>query len=245
MRFRAKLFGLLVCALIVLAGGLPSWAQTQSFDERFPAREDRAVIGLPGSGHADDEEDDDESNDEETDCPTYPMPLAQTGVDYCVSEEGLLIDCAGTGQDADLRMGVPLPDPRFTTNGDGTATDTLTGLIWVIQAPCFGGRWHGALELASEVSDGRCGLTDGSEPGDWRMPNLIELRSLIAYDQPGPVPLPPGHPFQVLGHDFWTSTIYAPGGGGSAWSIDFYLGDLRPKLMWMHYLGLWPVRGPE
>ena len=235
MRFRAKLLGLLICALFVPAGGLPSWAQTQSFDEQYPARERRAEIGLPG---------DDESDDEGTDCPTYPMPLAQTGMDYCVSEEATLIDCAGTGQDADLRIGVPLPDPRFTNNGDGTATDNLTGLIWVIQTPCMGGRWHDALELASEVSDGRCGLTDGSEPGDWRMPNLIELRSLIAYDQPGPV-LPPGHPFDLRGYDFWTSTIYVPGGGSGAWSVDFYFGDIRPKHMWWQQLGLWPVRGPE
>jgi hypothetical protein len=38
----------------------------------------------------------------------------------------------GTGDDGDLRKGVAWPDPRWTDNGDGTVTDHLTGLIWLI-----------------------------------------------------------------------------------------------------------------
>ena len=34
------------------------------------------------------------------------------------------------GDDGDLKMGVSSPKPRFTVNGDGTVTDSLTGLIW-------------------------------------------------------------------------------------------------------------------
>jgi hypothetical protein len=33
--------------------------------------------------------------------------------------------------DGEIRAGVAWPTPRFTDNGDGTATDNLTGLTWL------------------------------------------------------------------------------------------------------------------
>ena len=41
-------------------------------------------------------------------------------------------DSVAAGDDGDLQKGVPWPDPRFTDNGDGTVTDHLTGLIWLV-----------------------------------------------------------------------------------------------------------------
>jgi len=85
-----------------------------------------------------------------------------------------------TGDDGDLQKGVTLPTPRFTDNGDGTVTDNLTGLIWLKNANCFGRKnWTTALSYANNLSSGTCGLTDGSSPGDWHLPNQVELTSLI------------------------------------------------------------------
>ena len=90
------------------------------------------------------------------------------------------------GADGDLQKGVPWPTPtRFHDNGDGTLTDNLTGLIWLQKADCFGVMTTQGLALASAngLGSNSCALTDGSLPGDWRLPNRNEMRSLISYGQ--------------------------------------------------------------
>ena len=107
-----------------------------------------------------------------------PMRVAEDRPDGCWDALEP-IDCAGTGQDGEYQAGVSV-DPRFTDNGDGTVTDNLTGLIWLKDADCFGSRnWTNALSDANTLADGSCGLTDGSVAGDWRLPNVRELQSLI------------------------------------------------------------------
>jgi len=44
------------------------------------------------------------------------IQLPQTGQTTCYNTEGNVIPCAGSGQDGDIRAGVPWPDPRFTVN---------------------------------------------------------------------------------------------------------------------------------
>ena len=36
-----------------------------------------------------------------------------------------------------LRAGIEWPAPRFTDNGDGTVTDSLTGLMWLKDGGCL------------------------------------------------------------------------------------------------------------
>ena len=86
-----------------------------------------------------------------------------------------------TGDDGHYQAGVPVPNPRFTDNGDGTVTDNLTRLTWLKDAGCLGQQtWADALPLANTLADGNvaCGLADGSAEGDWRLPNRNELASL-------------------------------------------------------------------
>jgi hypothetical protein len=73
------------------------------------------------------------------------------------------------------------PDPpcddstanRFVDCGNGTVTDKATGLIWLKDAGCLGRQtWSEARSSAAALADGRCGLTDNSSPGDWRLPTL-------------------------------------------------------------------------
>ena len=68
---------------------------------------------------------------------------------------------------------------RYVDNGNGTVTDTWTGLVWLENANCVDlpmtdgvGRanWDDANAGAALLAHGTCGLTDGSSPGDWRLP---------------------------------------------------------------------------
>lgn len=104
---------------------------------------------------------------------------------------------APTGSDGDLRKGIAWPNPRFSDNADGTVTDNLTGLIWLADASCLdtvGGvdkssnylTWANALTWSNNLANGKCGLTDSSSVGDWHLPNVQELQSLIAYQYDSP-----------------------------------------------------------
>ncbi|HEY5974452.1 MAG TPA: DUF1566 domain-containing protein, partial [Geobacteraceae bacterium] len=109
------------------------------------------------------------------------VQLPQTGQANCYDVNGNGVNCAGSGQDGNIRAGVALPSPRFTGNGDGTITDNLTGLVWLANADCFGAReWATAIGSANALANGACGLTDGSLAGQWRLPNKNELTSLLS-----------------------------------------------------------------
>jgi hypothetical protein len=58
-------------------------------------------------------------------------------------------------------------------------------LIWLQQANCFepvtAVTWGPALAAANTLASGSCGLTDKSKAGDWRLPNVRELHSLIDF----------------------------------------------------------------
>lgn len=97
---------------------------------------------------------------------------------------------------------------RFIDNKDGTVTDQRTGLIWLKNANCKSEMtWEEARQWANELSHGTCGLTDSSTAGQWRVPRLEELRSLVDTGEVDPA-LPYGHPFndvQTSFFGYWTS----------------------------------------
>lgn len=135
------------------------------------------------------------------------IELPQTGQTACYDGAGAPVACAGTGQDGELQKGVPAPVPRFTDNGDGTVTDNLTGLVWLRDGNCFDQiPWVDAIAAARALQSGQCGLTDGSVAGNWRLPNIVELESLVDLGRVGPA-LPAGHPFLNLEPaGYWSST---------------------------------------
>jgi hypothetical protein len=163
--------------------------------------------------------------------PDGPTPVPQTGQTTSYA----------TGDDGDLERGVALVTPRFTDNGDGTVTDNQTGLIWLRDADCFGNRtWEEALSDSNGLASGSCGLTDGSNAGEWRLPNVKELTSLIDYSQFNPA-LPSGHPFNnVQSNRYWSSTTFLD--GHNAWYVNTLYGDA-----YLYNKGydcyFWPVRG--
>lgn len=70
---------------------------------------------------------------------------------------------------------------RYVDCGNGTVTDTVTGLIWLANADCFGMQnYPNALSMVGTLATGACGLTDGSFAGDWRLPTEAEWQTTIA-----------------------------------------------------------------
>ena len=100
------------------------------------------------------------------------------------------IPCIGTGQDGEIQTGVAWPNPRFTDKGDQTVLDNLTWLIWAKDGNVMKTRdpdfdtdstagdgmvtWQHALDYIKK-------LNQESYLGhnDWRLPNVIELESLV------------------------------------------------------------------
>jgi len=153
-----------------------------------------------------------------------PAPVPRTGQTACYNAEGNVIDCTGTGQDGALQAGAAWPVPRFTDHGNGTVTDHLTGLVWTKDLDCHSGSWQSDLDFCNALASGTCGLTDGSQAGDWRLTNFSELLSLIDRSQQQPV-LPAGHPFDVNASAVFISSTTALNNPTCAWEISIYYGD--------------------
>ena len=62
----------------------------------------------------------------------------------------------------------------FVDNGDGTVTDTATGLMWM-QADAGPYTWESALAYAENAA--------GAGYDDWRLPNAKELESIVDYSR--------------------------------------------------------------
>jgi len=153
-------------------------------------------------------------------------PVGKTGQVQCYKAAEPWAPCiCGTmdcpeGQDGDLQKGVNFPNPRFTDNLNGTVTDNMRGLLWTKDMNCWeplpgGTDWSDALAYCNALAGGQCGLTDGSSAGDWRLPNVWELQSLInlRYVDPplsnrvGDAQSTEGDPFTSLSVGwFWSST---------------------------------------
>lgn len=133
--------------------------------------------------------------------------VPRTGQTTCWDADHEVVDCAGTGQDGELQAGLAPPTVRFTDNQDGTVTDNFTGLIWLHDVTCIADLpFDSALYAARLLASGACGLSDGSVSGDWRVPNVREMVSLLDYDNLDSA-LPTGHPFDGLrSTHYWTST---------------------------------------
>lgn len=141
------------------------------------------------------------------------------------------------GQDAQYR-GL---QPAYRDNGDGTVTDLNTGLMWQKELPPEKMTWEEAMAGADT-----CG-TGGY--GDWRLPSVRELYSLIQFsgtDPSGPDPHNP-IPFIDTGYfefqygdtlagerlidaQYWSSTVYqglTMNGDSTAFGVNFADGRIK------------------
>ncbi len=191
-------------------------------------------------------------------------PVPRTGQTICYDVAGAVVTCGtgiGLAQDGSLRLGVAWPNPRFTKNGNGTVTDNLTGLIWLENAHCFRDQtWANALARANGLFDGStndplggdCGLSDGSTSGQWRLPNVREMQSLLSYglsyqavpDTSGTGKGSNGNPFSNLQQGWYWSSTSVDVGAAEAWKVLLVRGDISPEDK-TNGLYVWPVRGGQ
>ncbi len=196
--------------------------------------------------------------------------IQRTGENRCVFDPDPSIaggwawdeDCSLShppGLDGELQKGTEWPVPRFINNGDGTVTDKLTGLIWLKDANCAGMKtWPEALNFVAELSaGGGCGLTDTSGTGEWRLPNINELHSIISYKYLDPAlsnsagtaqwkddPSDPDPAFtHVQSNYYWSSTTFATN-PDKVWYLDLKNGMSGIGDNTISYY-VWPVRDPQ
>jgi hypothetical protein len=110
----------------------------------------------------------------------------KTGQTTCYDAAGTTIACPGTGQDGELQKGLAR---RYTDNGDGTITDTKTGLMW--EKLSDDGSIHDkdtthtwANAFASKIAT--LNSSSFADHSDWRLPNVNELQSLVQYGAVAP-----------------------------------------------------------
>jgi len=139
----------------------------------------------------------------------------------------------------------PNADPPCFDNGNryvdcrnGTVTDTVTGLIWLKQADCLAASDYAtANHSAAVLHERRCGLRDGSNKGDWRLPTDAEWRATL-----GPLGGLGSTPFAgVQAGSYWSSTTNADR-PDAAWVADLQTGAVLTVDKSESHYG-WPVRG--
>jgi hypothetical protein len=163
------------------------------------------------------------------------IPMGKSGAPAPVAKTGQTTSSAD-GDDGDLQKGAAMAAGRFVDNNNGTVTDKLTGLIWLKEGQCqpfFSGdaiginnrSWVEAIEAANKLASGYCGLNDGSKAGDWRLPNLNELASLLDRGQYFKA-LPVGCPLTAttVSLNYWSATTFA-GNSTDMWAVHFGLGS--------------------
>jgi hypothetical protein len=163
------------------------------------------------------------------------MVLEDGGVEF---EDGSVQNIAGPAAG---------PMQRFEKNGDGTVTDTFTGLIWLENANCANALFFfdGAISFANTLADGStshgggdCNLSDGSAPGDWRVPNMFEALSILDY-----LYFDEGHPFTNMQVKYWTSTFNPQ---NHSFAMTFWISPPYVSSDWKantNQYYVWPVKG--
>jgi uncharacterized repeat protein (TIGR01451 family) len=194
-----------------------------------------SIGGLAPTGYAADGEVEDE-----------PVEIRSSAVD--VAETGQTTSYAA-GDDGTYQAGAPWPDPRFTDNGDGTLTDELTGLTWAQDsvnpgpAPCSPGvtrNWFLSLDYVDCLnSNSWLGHTD------WRMPNIVELGSLVHYAEFEQRPWWSAQGFAATTNYRWWSSTTLPSSLGGAQTLSAFASFSDFGKLAVSGTAVWPVRGGD
>ena len=142
----------------------------------------------------------------------------------------LFLPVWGYAQTCESAIMATAPDGRYTNKGNGTVTDSVTGLMWKqcsegqSGSDCGSGNvsphtWQGALQIpeALNASGGFAGYSD------WRLPNNKELASLAEEQCYGPAINLALFP-NTQSAPYWSALPNAKF-SWSAWGVDFYDGD--------------------
>ena len=129
----------------------------------------------------------------------------------------------------------------YTDNGDGTVTDTTTGLMWQQMwqqtSPNIASTWSQALSYCENLTLG--GHTD------WRLPTIKELRSLVDYSQGSPAISLVYFP-NTLSDACWSSTTNSGSSTDEARGVSFGNGeDTNHDKSGSYYVYVRAVRGGQ
>ncbi len=146
---------------------------------------------------------------------------------------------------------------RFVDCGNGTVTDTQTGLIWLKNPGCFPPmEYASANNTAAGLQSGQCGLSDGSAAGNWRLPTQWEWAGILkaACNGPGSSTLPDSTGFGcfdaspsgqwatgVQSGGYWSSTTAADSLGAAYFASLVY--GYVDYIARTTTFPVWPVRG--
>jgi hypothetical protein len=137
------------------------------------------------------------------------------------------------------------PD-RFKDNGDGTVTDTLTGLMWTKDAQLGGetSTWENASRYVGNMNAGR---EKNYGHTDWRLPDLTELEGFTGGTKEYGPASPTGEPFvNVKANEtsyFCWNKEAKKFGTGMVWDVFKWGGRLRSRSGEIENTFIWPVRG--
>jgi len=113
------------------------------------------------------------------------------------------------GDDGYFQVGWP-GGTRFVDNGDGTTVhDRATGLEWVKEPGAIGGDFGSAGSPSAmnwnDAIDNCLGLTYAGR-SDWRLPNVLELLTLVNFEDSSSPTVYPAFPTPGS-YTYWSSTI--------------------------------------
>lgn len=143
---------------------------------------------------------------------------------------------------------------RYVDCGNGTVTDTVTGLVWLKQSDCLStSDWESAKKAAAGLKEGDCKLSDGSSAGDWRLPTQAEweatMKNALSLGCTGPtltndagnacISAGPTSFIGVESDYYWSGTTE---GEAQAYIGDIDHGHLL-KANLINTIRVWPVRG--
>jgi hypothetical protein len=114
--------------------------------------------------------------------------------------------------------GEPWALADFVDNGNGTVTDTATGLMWQ-QAESDEMWWEEAVTYCEQL--------ELAGYDDWRLPNINELQSIVDYNKVASEedPAIDTNFFpNLLGNSYWSATTYTRF-TDQAWLVDFFTGN--------------------
>jgi hypothetical protein len=102
----------------------------------------------------------------------------------------------------------------FTNNGDGTVSDSKTGLMWQLTTSS-GSEWAAAKKYCDDLSVG--------SKKDWRLPTQFELESLVDFAATEPPSIAAPFASTTNASGSWSATPVS--GGKIGWVVDFKQGD--------------------
>lgn len=159
----------------------------------------------------------------------------KTGQTTCWDSDGIVISCARTGQDGDLRRG---EKRAYLDKGDGAIRDLRTALMWeklsddsTIHDVDNVYEWDSAFDKIAALNTPPCFATFC----DWRLPNRFELETLINLGNVNPAVSAPFNANCAAGcsvltcsctfasHYWSSSTVYSD--TNDAWTVDFFYGN--------------------